>query len=436
MSASDDRLDELIRNEMRKRECQEQQKQACPKEEQLVLYLENRLNEAEREALESHMADCGFCIDLILGYVQPDNALPDQSVTVPKKVIDRAKSLVAAPEPGLKSRFQFPARLRWRWSLAWAIPLLFMLLLPIGYLTGKSLLKGAVETRMQRMLTHSGFSVAGLDVGWGQILLNGIVLAQEEADPVSIKSVSVKFEPQSLVAGKLALNQVVMDSPHVRVGEEGLDISSLLDKLFPEDLVRPQETDLFLSSAQILVKNGSVDIIDEQVPDGPVVLRFDQLNLNADGLSYPSAQTASVQINGRIEGIAEHGRIKGQGEINPVEGKLTLLFHLQGIDMVTMLPYYADQVSAHLESGTTDVELNLNLADKVLSISGKFILHSFKFTDYEGFFFGLPPELMEEFTDQGLEIPFEISGQVNAGQEYFHGALLREFEQGLLEQID
>jgi hypothetical protein len=434
MSASDDRLDELIRKAMRIRERWAPQKQGCPKEEHLVLYLENRLQEAEREALESHVADCDFCIELISAYSQADEALPKEATPVLKKeAIDRVKSLVHASENVLKHRFHFPVRLQWRWSLAWAIPLLIMLLSPIGYFVGKSLLKEVVENRVQQTLSHSGFSITGLEVGWGQILLNGIVLAQETTDLVSVKNVSVKFEPQTLVKGKLTLKQVILDSPHVHIGEEGLDLPSLLDKLFPEDQAWREEA-LSLSSAQVLVKNGSVDIIDEQVQAGPVVLRFDQLNLNVDGLSYPSAQTASVLINGRIVGVTQDGRIKGQGEFDPVDQKLTLRLQLQKVDMLTLLPYYSDHVSAHLESGTADIDLSIELARGELSISGKFILYGFKFADYEGVFFGVFPEVLEEYTNTGLEIPFNLSGQADMGREYFLGALLREFEKGLQEQ--
>jgi hypothetical protein len=313
--------------------------------------------------------------------------------------------------------------------------LLVIILLPFGYFAGKAVLKGAVESRVQRVLNHSGLSVAGLDVGWGRILLNGIVLAQDGGDPICVRQVLLKFKPESLAKGTLALNQVVMDSPHVRVGKEGLDVSVLMKKLFPEDLARLEEAAFSLSSAQVFVNNGSADIVDDQVQPEPVVMRLEQMDLKVKGLGYPSAETASVQLSGRIEGVAEHGRIVGQGEVNPAEERLSLHIRLEGIDILALLPYYADQVSATVEGGMMDVEMDLGLADGVLRISGKFMLHGLEFADAEGFFFGIPVDLLGPYAEQELGIPFEIAGPVNAGRKYFHDSLLREFERGLLEQV-
>ena len=38
----------------------------CPSEEHLSLYMENRLSKDERGQIESHLADCPYCLDLVV----------------------------------------------------------------------------------------------------------------------------------------------------------------------------------------------------------------------------------------------------------------------------------------------------------------------------------------------------------------------------------
>jgi hypothetical protein len=435
MSISYDRLDTLIQDGMRNHRRRARGMLSCPKEEQIVLYLENRLSESKREALEEHMADCESCLDLIAAYMQAGDIPAEASAILPNNVVDLAKSLVSAPSVKSKSRFSFVTRHRWRYSLAWAMALLVVILLPFAYFIGKAALKDAVELRVQRILDHSGISVTGLDVGWGRILLNGIVLAQEGANPISVKKISFGFKPGSVLEGRLALDQLMIDSPYVRVGKEGLDVSLLVKKLFPEDLVQMEKDGLALSSSQVFVTNGSVDIVDDQVRPEPVIMQIEQMDLKIKGLSYPSAQRASVQLNGRIERVAEHGEITGWGEMNLAEKRLTLTIRLNRINMTALLPYYADHVSATVQGGVLDVEMNISLAEKELHISGKFMLRGLNFADEQGVFFNIPISLFEPYREQELDIPFYLSVPVNAGREYFYNSLLHEFETGLLEQV-
>ncbi len=67
----------------------------CPDETQLAGYVDARLSESEKNRLESHLAECDFCLGQVAALLRLEGAPLEENV--PPALLARAKDLVEAP---------------------------------------------------------------------------------------------------------------------------------------------------------------------------------------------------------------------------------------------------------------------------------------------------------------------------------------------------
>ncbi len=106
---------------------------ACPSLLELAAFIDGRASEAERQALESHLADCPACLEAVaeIRSVQADAG--DSSALVPATLLESAKGLVAERMRTRRSWALADWRLVGRWSAAAAASIVMGL---AGYHTG------------------------------------------------------------------------------------------------------------------------------------------------------------------------------------------------------------------------------------------------------------------------------------------------------------
>lgn len=69
----------------------------CPDEAQLAGYVDTRLSESDKNRLESHLAECDYCLGQVAALLRLEGAaMPD---SVPPALLARARDLVPAPAP-------------------------------------------------------------------------------------------------------------------------------------------------------------------------------------------------------------------------------------------------------------------------------------------------------------------------------------------------
>jgi len=69
----------------------------CPDETQLAGYVDARLSESDKNRLESHLAECDYCLGQVAALLRLEGAaMPD---SVPPALLARARDLVPAPAP-------------------------------------------------------------------------------------------------------------------------------------------------------------------------------------------------------------------------------------------------------------------------------------------------------------------------------------------------
>src|SRR5262245_2754342 len=95
----------------------------CPDETKLAAYVDRRLDAQTRAGFESHLADCGYCLDQVAFLTRAADWSSD--VEVPRPLVNRARGLVAAKQ-------RVPWLIGWRWisvTAATCILLLFSALM-------------------------------------------------------------------------------------------------------------------------------------------------------------------------------------------------------------------------------------------------------------------------------------------------------------------
>ncbi|MFQ5965380.1 MAG: anti-sigma factor family protein, partial [Candidatus Scalinduaceae bacterium] len=101
-----DRIDEFLKSLLNKskedRDFSQEKGHTCPSEEIIACYLDNLLNDTEREKVEEHLAKCEDCLQqTIMLHSLRKETKENGYIETPAEVIERAKEIV--PESSVKS---------------------------------------------------------------------------------------------------------------------------------------------------------------------------------------------------------------------------------------------------------------------------------------------------------------------------------------------
>ncbi|MHC4446937.1 MAG: anti-sigma factor family protein [Planctomycetota bacterium] len=91
---------------------------ACPSPLELAAFIDGRASEAQRQALESHLADCPACLEAVAEIRSVQTEAGDSSVLVPATLLESAKGLVTERKRTRRSLVLADWRLIGRWSAA------------------------------------------------------------------------------------------------------------------------------------------------------------------------------------------------------------------------------------------------------------------------------------------------------------------------------
>lgn len=131
----------------------------CPRTEALSALADNELGEADRVALDTHVAGCAICAPVLSGFRQLRTtfaALPDVAPGVDlASLVDRRIDAAAVPKP---KPMPMPRPQRWRWWQVAPAALGGALSLSVGAYLGSALMLGSQLTAQPAALQMAAFT--------------------------------------------------------------------------------------------------------------------------------------------------------------------------------------------------------------------------------------------------------------------------------------
>ncbi len=442
MSASGDSFDTALRQMLAVTGTAREATSVCPNEQTMVLFLEDRLGAAERETVERHVASCGQCVDLLIAHAGLPPERAPKRLSAPKETVERAKKLVVPSS----SRFPFLSPFvhglfGTRWALAWAIPLLFLILVPVSWHVAEPIIREKAVTQVRRTLQMPGFEIGSIGVGWRSVSVSGVEAVRAETRLFSVGDASVEFSLSDLAKGQLVVDRVKVQSPYllVKTSESG---KMVLGGFAEKDLDFLRGSGMQVRSAAILAENASIDLVDSGTRPKPVRIGLRRVTAAVRNVSIAEDASPSVpssfEATGTILQAATDGKLSANGAIDNASGGYSMDLRAGDVDIVPLLPYYADRVTGNLTGGMVDLRVSLEVTRESVKASGVITLRDLVMKPNDGSFFGVAFNAISNAmaaAGDNLDIPFTFSVSAEALRPEIIETMLSSIEQALPQAL-
>lgn len=311
----------------------------CPSDELLACWMEHRVSDADREAIERHVAACATCADVTAA------ALPAADDTLAGRVADAmpVASVERAPAHAAARRDRAP---RTRWAVAAGLVLVTAALAYAALDAGLARVRDEVARRATVAL---GEPVVIGRLGLGLTSdLRGLVLRVYDVrignDDLSAEAIELRLSLAALASRTLDVQRLRLLGPVIHVGGP--------PKSSPGAAARPGHTGGANAVAAAL---GTAPL---EIVDGTLIadasegaLRIEHVN----GTAAPDGPTLVLTLSGTSVGgtLNVEGGLPASGA-----GEVTINVTGQALD-VAQLPFARDHLTGHADltlglSGTTD----------------------------------------------------------------------------------
>ena len=410
----------------------------CPEDLDLVLYLEDALDESEKSSLEHHLASCPYCLDLLV--VMADINAEDDTVkvNVPRDITRRAKSIVSARPFGPSQVLGSFAKFFWnRWTFAWAVPLLLILLIPVGWLTLQPEIQKVVTKQAQRVFNNPDLTLEGINVGWRSVFLNGLVLSSGDKRTFSFGDASVVFSLKSLTSGEFVVDKMTLETPYLLLSRSDPNDSYSLGGISEENLAQLFELPFRFDSSKIFVSEGSF-LFEDTYNDQNVMMKLKDISITAKNFSYPAPSVSTFHVEGHFDQPLEEGFLVADGQFDTATGNLEVAVAFKQVDLTVLKPYFAARSSAQVTRGTVDAEFSIKWIDNAFDLAGNILLRDIEFSGESGDFLGVSTNLIYDALvvwPDGLRIPCSVESSPQGVDESFVATLLDNIEKGLAQKL-
>lgn len=245
---------------------------------------------------------------------------------------------------------------------------------------GKDILLGQLEKITKKKVTAGYFGIAfPLNLEIKNLNVEGLA---------NVSSVYISPSIIYLLAGKIALNRVVIENPDLtfegKVPGAADIIAAPLAEVDKEEEKVEKTVPLRLIVKKLILKNGRIQFTDHGVSKEGLKFTVKDINLNLSNLyMFPVSVITNFELSGRIPWRKgeEEGKIDANGWINLYKKDIQAVLKVRDIDGIYFYPYYSNWVDlegAHIEkaklyflsnvqglNNNVTVDCHLELADIV-----------------------------------------------------------------------
>jgi len=272
-----------------------------------------------------------------------------------------------------------------KWTKILSVVVVVLLVVFIGLLAAAKFLITPERVRetvlpLAQDALHRQIELGDIEVSiFSGILLKDVVVkdVDQTSNFVSVGEVSLRYQFLPLLMLHVVVDEVRLDSPHIRVtrlADGKFNFSDLLGASSTTEAkpaeFQPQTSSgggapLNLLVSSVLIDKGELEFLDYQInPDAPYRYKIDNLTVKASDISLQKSFPFSVEalVNGAPL------KLKGDADLQGPSGKAAV--SLQNLDVTQFLPYFKDQLPGRLDSMKVDLDLTADGNAQTLTSKG------------------------------------------------------------------
>ena len=189
----------------------------------------------------------------------------------------------------------------------------------------------------------------------GDVAFKKIKIVDLKENPlVTIPAFEISFAPSDLIAKKIHLAKVMVQSPELNITRDRsskINLMDLLPKKGPQEKTPAKEsTPLSLDADRIQVADGKIEFSDFK--SIPFKTRLDMIEIGIDNLSTAKDKKAKARLSLQTES-KESVKLESDFSINPLLSEGVL--ELAQIQLKKYAPYYSQSVLFDVEKGGLDL---------------------------------------------------------------------------------
>jgi hypothetical protein len=173
---------------------------------------------------------------------------------------------------------------------------------------------------------------------------------------------------------------------------------------------------LHIKIDRIRIEKGSVDFEDRKVGEPPGQIKLRGLDFEIRDIRYPLVPLPSpVELKGKMKGPTKEGSIHIKGWIDLKTMDMENSLEFREVEIRTFEPYYRKRATVEIESGDTNMDLNISVKKKRIDGPGKLDLTNLHVKKGGGMVFWIPAETLVSLLEKkGNEIKakFHVRGDM------------------------
>jgi len=175
------------------------------------------------------------------------------------------------------------------------------------------------------------------------------------------------------------------------------------------------EIPIYIKIERFRIEDGSLNFEDWGVKGVPAKIRLSGIDLNIRQLRFPVVSGHSpIELKGKIKGEKRDGEIYANGWIDLKTMDLSTSLKILSVELKTFEPYYKKKVSAEIESGYMNMDLNITIKGKKIDAPGQIELLDLKIKE-DGTIFYIPAKILISLLsrrENRIKFKFHVNGDM------------------------
>lgn len=320
-----------------------------------------------------------------------------------------------------------------------------LVLFSIAAIVGYKFLTRTIQTRVLAAL-GPGAVVDGIEIGVRDVAIKNLRIkgkGKGGPDLLTVERIIVTPSLRSLPTGQIRLSRVELERPTMAITlQPGGRMDLPLPLPPPGDGQSAGGQGPQVGIAQVLLRDGQIDLIDRTVPGRPVRLHFEGVGASVEDLAVPPAPGKSpLEFEGVLRGRQANGRVKVSGWVETLTQDASVKATLRSIDLTLFTPYMLQVKEAEVERGRLDMDLDFQVRQRKVHAPGKATLSDLQLRSgpgVAGTFMGVPRQGVVNLLknrDGKIELTFLVEGDLSDPRFHLQQSFATAMATGLAEQL-